>query len=956
MLNKKIFMFIAVLLFGVNFIPIAYAIDYGSKVTDSKFQKADVVIVQMNDIRASVFTFYDDNAALPANMGLLVNPALIYYTGNTRSALGTPFVGVISGDGRFFNVTVDLKSAEVAAYVAQRINTQPVGTSVTLSIGTPASSIVDNGFLARNFDPARPELNQMNTDISLGGNDINDVDVINATRINISDLATVDSLQVITNTTTLDLVSTGTSTLNDVNASGVTTLNATAVNGPLVINGTVDINSVSAFNNEANFNAAVNVSGFLSALNGMDVANGLKVRSGLDVDRIVSETANIDQISTIDITATGTATLENVITQNIVATEAVINGNITSASGTVTGDHTVQGTAYNNALDVTGLSVLRGGLNVLGETNVGDLSIDGNTRVNGEITAALGLFLGDASTYIGKSALNDSVRFRNTTGWVDVGQDVSGIVNFETDGDGYTFDHKVKAMGTGGDIELNVSSGYPEIVFSRLGSDVTFGLTAPSTMSLSGADLKTTNRIYAKELFENNVSLKNVYLGINDKAKDSDKLDGLSSEDFARAVHKHNKLEGSGWQNVNLNTIAKSVSSGTLQMDQYALGSPGKPSSSDNANAVLTVGQHSGGYSAQLAFSSDGNMYHRDNPSNTIGSWNTVWTSANDGAGSGLDAGKLGGKNPNEYLLKTDPGVMQITTRATGVAGTTYNGMHVGGNDTNWIRSSKNGLLPWQPSNSYLGTSSWNFYKIYGKTLYENNVALSSKYLGKTATAANSNKLGGYSASSFVMKNQDISIGKGNAWLTLDSPSSGSSGSNQGAGISIGESGKKGAAALHLTYTGDGRSYIGMGAVSSITGKPANTVLEMVYTSKNAYFKGNIYEKGKRLEDKYMQLGSGGWTRAYSGSENANLYLSSSHNLAGKEVVFVASDTRNQDELAYLRTFIPAYSGFASPVFRHDSVTYYYSNRRVTFGGDPGFRQIWYRNPIGLPSIGTVKK
>lgn len=956
MLNKKIFTLFAVLLFGVNYIPIASAVDYGSKVTDSKFQKADVVIVQMNDIRASVFTFYDDNAALPANMGLLVNPAQIYYTGNTRSALGTLFNGAISGDGRFFNVTVDLKSAEVAAYVAQRINTQPVGTSVTLSIGTPASSIVDNGFLARNFDPARPELNQMNTDISLGGNDINDIDVINATRINISDLATVDSLQVITNTTTLDLISTGTSTLNDVTVSGATTLNTTAINGVLAINGAVDINSIADFNNTANFNGDVNVSGFITALNGLDVKNGLDVVGGINVDSIDSAQASIDQLDTINITATGTATLENVITQNLVATEAVINGNITSATGTVTGDHTVQGTAYNNALDVTGLSVLRGGLNVLGETNVGDLSIDGNTLVNGEITAALGLFLGDNSTHIGKSALNDSVRFRNTTGWVDVGQDVSGLVNFETDGNGYTFDHKVKAMGAGGDIELNVSGGFPEIVFSRLGSDVTFGLTSASTMTLSGADLKTTNRIYARELFENNVSLKNAYLGINAKAKDSDRLDGLSSEDFARAVHTHNKLQGSGWQNVNLNTIAKSVSSGTLQMDQYALGSPGKPSSSDNANAVLTVGQHSGGYSAQLAFSSDGNMYHRDNPSNTIGSWNTVWTSANDGAGSALDAGKLGGKNANEYLLKTDPGLLQVSNRATGIGGTTYNGMHVGGNDLNWIRSSKNGLLPWQPNNSYLGTSSWNFYAIYGKTLYENNVALSSKYLGKTATAANSNKLGGYSASSFVKVNQDISISKSNSWLTLDSPSSGSNGYTQGAGISIGESGKKGAAALHLTYTGNGRSYIGMGAVSSSTGMPANTVLEMLYTSKNAYFKGDIYEKGRKLEDKYMQLGSGGWTRAWAGSENANLYLSASHNLSGKEVVFVGSDTRNQDEMSYLRTFIPANSGFSSPVFRHDNVTYYYSNRRVTLGGDVGFRQIWYRNPIGLPSIGTVKR
>ena len=59
---------------------------------------------------------------------------------------------------------------------------------------------------------------------------------------------------------------------------------------------------------------------------------------------------------------------------------------------------------------------------------------------------------------------------------------------------------------------------------------------------------------------------------------------------------------------------------------------------SDNANGVITVGQHSGDYNAQLAFSSDGNMYWRDNPGPTNNSWREVWDSGNDGSGSGLDA------------------------------------------------------------------------------------------------------------------------------------------------------------------------------------------------------------------------------------------------------------------------------------------------------------------------------
>ncbi|MGP5324926.1 hypothetical protein [Vreelandella titanicae] len=86
----------------------------------------------------------------------------------------------------------------------------------------------------------------------------------------------------------------------------------------------------------------------------------------------------------------------------------------------------------------------------------------------------------------------------------------------------------------------------------------------------------------------------------------------------------------------------------------------------------------------------------------------------------------------------------------------------------------------------------------------------------------------------------DLEVSKDNPWLTLDSPASGEVGVEQCAGISIGESGKKGAAALHLTYTGDGRGHIGMGVVDVATGLPENEVIELFYQSKDIRFFGNL--------------------------------------------------------------------------------------------------------------------
>lgn len=88
---------------------------------------------------------------------------------------------------------------------------------------------------------------------------------------------------------------------------------------------------------------------------------------------------------------------------------------------------------------------------------------------------------------------------------------------------------------------------------------------------------------------------------------------------------------------------------------------------------------------------------------------------------------------------------------------------------------------------------------------------------------------------------RDIKVDKNNPWLTLDSSSSGGSGTDQGAGISIGESGYKGSASVHLAYTGDGYGHLGMGVVDGTSGIMQYRVLRMHYQSQNATFYGIVY-------------------------------------------------------------------------------------------------------------------
>jgi hypothetical protein len=85
----------------------------------------------------------------------------------------------------------------------------------------------------------------------------------------------------------------------------------------------------------------------------------------------------------------------------------------------------------------------------------------------------------------------------------------------------------------------------------------------------------------------------------------------------------------------------------------------------------------------------------------------------------------------------------------------------------------------------------------------------------------------------------DLNIIKDNAWFTLDSPSINSNGEYQAAGISLGESGLKGSASLHFTYTGDGFGHIGMGPVNQSTSLPAYEAIRLYYLDNTVRILGS---------------------------------------------------------------------------------------------------------------------
>ena len=109
----------------------------------------------------------------------------------------------------------------------------------------------------------------------------------------------------------------------------------------------------------------------------------------------------------------------------------------------------------------------------------------------------------------------------------------------------------------------------------------------------------------------------------------------------------------------------------------------------------------------------------------------------------------------------------------------------------------------------------------------------------------------------------NLTIQKDAPKLVLDSSSSGSTTNEQSATISLGESGT-GGAALHLAYTGDGYSYIGMGSLGA-DNIPDNRAMRLFYTNDNVHFydsltcAGNItaYSSDRRLKENIKTIESG---------------------------------------------------------------------------------------------------
>ena len=136
---------------------------------------------------------------------------------------------------------------------------------------------------------------------------------------------------------------------------------------------------------------------------------------------------------------------------------------------------------------------------------------------------------------------------------------------------------------------------------------------------------------------------------------DADLLDGIDSSAIVYGAN------GYGSSNVGFASLTNAKSG------FYDVSSSGTPTST--WYSLVNMAHYGSNHGHQIAgsFYSAGDLYNRYNNNTNLGAWTKIWNTANDGAGSGLDADLLDGQQGSYYLPKVGG-----TTSGTITLGTQY--------------------------------------------------------------------------------------------------------------------------------------------------------------------------------------------------------------------------------------------------------------------------------------------
>ena len=197
---------------------------------------------ELRQISNALTRYYRDNMSWPANLNEL--SATGYFNGDAGRCGGagvfqSPLCTVIFGNqvGDDYALTVNLLQNGIAQAVANQVPGGTVaGSTVTATINRPFQSSLYDDYLQKVEDPDRAERTQLEVDLDINGNNLNNINSLNAAKVTIDNAVITNAEITRVNTERIDL---GANSLT--HAGNQLNLNAgvVSVNGTLSANGDV---------------------------------------------------------------------------------------------------------------------------------------------------------------------------------------------------------------------------------------------------------------------------------------------------------------------------------------------------------------------------------------------------------------------------------------------------------------------------------------------------------------------------------------------------------------------------------------------------------------------------------------------------------------------------------------------------------------------------------------------
>ncbi len=557
---------------------------------EAKWETADATVRQIFDIRGAVFAFYDGNRAWPVSIETLIDPNNLYYGGRLDTPYNTRVNGAISTDGQFYVFSLDVGRAEIAEYIARKLNGTSAASNVTLQVGVPASYSLYKGALSRQAVVGHPELNEMTTALSLGGFDINAVNTLNTsvinagaanlTTVNVNNIARLAGGLETTHISAQTIAAQSISTTGAITSSGKVDAKA-GIKATVVEAQALNISNATVLNGATAVKGALNVEGMASFVNNVTFTEDVIFTKPVQSDAINAKTANINSLNVIgDQWVGGTVTAGNKISAPVIeATHANISNRLTATNATFNGSQTV-----NGLQTINGSQMINHHSTVIGNQTVGALVVNGaallgKTTIHNGLTVNAGIISNDTASFMqgvnfvdANSSITkgnrDALRLTTKSAWLDIGHFDSGWLNIDTNQQGIKMSKPLQTPNLSvlgaGDKEViirSVSGGQAIVTFSNDSAvaDAQLVLTDNDTLALQNAqfnanaglvvngqaavfnsgatfntDVTFIKSVSANGFVENGQALSDKYLYINDKAVDAHLIDGIDSHQLAR--------------------------------------------------------------------------------------------------------------------------------------------------------------------------------------------------------------------------------------------------------------------------------------------------------------------------------------------------------------------------------------------------------------------------------------